>query len=246
MQMQQMTKQAIKTLQEKTNHVLAVEDFDLIEELDAISSDMAKVSKSEQRLLNQPFELCGIKFYPLTVAKSLWYAERCEEWELQGLDQDSFLFWLLSLPNSSDEMDKYSECKKALRAVKKLSRKLHCTQEELTDVYNKCTGVKESSGSGGESGANSEAQDTDYGGVIAVLLREYGGKPDEWLYHTPIEMICTLFKAYSDKVDAENGAARSASAKGGKAVAPKMDKTVARLSRFRKKVSEIESIWEKA
>ena len=107
--MQQMTKEAIKTLQKKTNHVLRVENCDLIEELDAIASGFAGVTKSERRLLSTPFELCGIKFYPLTVAKSLWYTEKCEEWEVEGSKQDGLLFWLLSLPNTEAELDTYSD-----------------------------------------------------------------------------------------------------------------------------------------
>ena len=68
--MQQMTKEAIKKLVAETSHALHVDDFDLISELDAIAVGLSGVSKSEQRLLNAPFDLCGIKFYPITVAKA--------------------------------------------------------------------------------------------------------------------------------------------------------------------------------
>ena len=220
----------------ETNHVLSVEDFDLFEELDAIADQFAGVSKSERRLLNQPFDLCGIKFYPLTVAKSLWYAEKCEEWELSGTSQDSFLFWLLSLPNDETSLDTYSEFKAANKAVKRLSRKLHCTNQEMTDIYKKCLGItgKESTG---------EATDTDYGVVIACLLREYGGTAEEWLYHTPVEMIATLFKAYADRINAENNAGRKVAGKNGKAVAPQADARMIALSKFRKKCNEIKELW---
>ena len=272
MQMQQMTKEAIKTLQKKTNHALSVEDCDLIEELDAIANGFAGVTKSERRLLSTPFELCGIKFYPLTVAKSLWYTEKCEEWEVEGSKQDGLLFWLLSLPNTEAELDTYSEQKRADKAVKKLGRQLHCTQREMTDVYHKCLGVNSTGDkqthvdeavamvvvallSEEEEKAISSLkklseklkekakEDTDYGGMVAVLLREYGGTPDEWLYETPIEMISALFKAYSDKVNAENDAGRKASASKGKAVAPPPSKKLAALAKFREKVKQIEQVW---
>ena len=227
----------VEKLLAETGHVLAVADFDAIEELDAVADDVAGVSKSERRLLNQPHELCGLLFYPLTVAKSLWYAEKCEEWEVSGTAQESLLFWLLSLPNDSDALDAFSLRKDADKAIRRLSRKLHCTDEEMTAVYYKCLGITQSDATDGG------AKDTDYGGMIAVLLCEYGGKPNEWLYETPVQMISTLFSAYSDKVNAQNDAGRSASARGGKAVAPPPSKSLAALSKFREKVNEIRELW---
>ena len=235
--MQQMTKQAIKKLQQETGHVLTVEDCDLIEELDAIADGFAGLSKSEQRLLSQPFELCGIKFYPLTVAKSLWYVEKCEEWEVTGTHQDALLFWLLSLPNTDEAIDTYSCQKDADKAIKRLSRRLHCTQEEMAAVYEKCLGLNS------KSEANEDVKDTDYGGMIAVLLREYGGTPNRWLYETPVQMISTLFNAYAKKVEAENGAVKKSAASKGKAIAPQPSKKLAALSQFRAKVNEIKELW---
>lgn len=235
--MQQMTKQAIKKLQSETNHAINAEDFDLIEELDAIADDFAGVSQSERRLLNQPFVLCGINFYPLTVAKSLWYIEKCEEWEVTGTYQDGFLFWLLSLPNDEESLDKYSEKKCADKAIKRLSRRLHCSQDEMTEVYHKCLGMS------GSKSEESDSKDADYGGMIAVLLREYGGTTEKWLYETPVEMISTLFDAYAKKVEAENGTVKKSAAQKGKAIAPQPSKKLSALSKFRAKVNEIKELW---
>lgn len=232
--MHRMTKEAIKKLQTETAHVITVEDFDLIEELDAIASGINGTTKQERRLLSQPYNLCGINFYPITVAKSLWFAEKVKEWELQDTRQGALLFWLLSLPNVDGKLDGYSEQKAVDRAVKKLNRRLHCTNQELSDVYLKCIG------STGESGSDS---DPDYGGMIAVLLREYGGTPDRWLYETPVTMIATLFDAYSRKVDAENRSVKGASAKNSKAIAPPPSKRLKALAKFRKKINEIKEIW---
>jgi len=234
--MQKTTKQAIQKLQTETNHVLTVEDFDVIDELDALSIEISSVSKTERRLLNSPYELCGLKFYPLTVAKSLWFAEKCDEWELKGIYQESLLFWLLTLENSEAALDTFALRKDADKAIKRLSRKLHCTQEELTEVYNKCLGITDKS-------KPSDGKATDYGGMIAVLLREYGGKPNEWLYETPVIMISTLFKAYADKVNAEQNAHRSASASNGKAIAPQWNQKMQTLQDFREKVNAIREIW---
>lgn len=229
--MQIMTKKAIQKLQDETGHVLVVEDFDLIEELDGLADGFSGVSSDESRLLYQPYSLCGIKFYPLTVAKSLWYQEKVKEWCIEGSLQESLLFWLMTLPNDAGELDHYAEEKEALKAIRKLSRRLHCTPEQLNDMFLKCVG--------NQSGDSDKA--VDYGGVVAVLIREYGGKPDEWLYETPLPMITALFKAFERRIDAEEKTARASS--GGKAVAPAPTRRMERLNDFRVKVNEIREAW---
>ena len=235
--MRELTKQAIQKLQKETARKLAVRDFELFEELDLIADKVAGVSKTERRLLSSPYDLCGIKFYPMTVAKSLWFAEKVDEWDLEGVYQEAFLFWLLTLPLADAALDTYSLRKDADKATKRLSRKLHCTADEMTAIYHKCLGITDADSGG-------DATDTDYGGMVAVLLREYGGTPSAWLYETPIDMISALFKAYSDKVNAESDSSRSASAHGGKAVAPQWSAKMQSLKDFREKVNAIRAQWE--
>lgn len=221
--MQVLTKKAIKRLLQTTKHLLTVDDFDIIGELDELAGEVAHVSKSHRRLLREPFELCGILFYPLTVAKSLWFNEKIEEWGIPALHHEAFLFWLMSLPNKSEIFDEYSDLRKAEKAIKRLSRKLHCSPDEITSIYHKCIG----NSSGGDDG-----RDVDYGGMIAVLLKEYGGTPDQWLSEEPIDRISDLLRAYSESVRAQNGDS--------KAVDPNL---IQSLSKFREKQNEIEALW---
>ena len=235
--MQVMTKKAIQKLLKDTSRKLVVEDFELFSQLDKIADKVAGVSVVERRLLSQPYELCGLKFYPMTVAKSLWVTEKVDEWGLDGTYQETLLFWLLTLPNLETAFDAFDLQKDAHKAVKRLSRKLHCTNDEMTAVYNKCLGIREEPTGAGGTG---EEIDTDYGGIIAVLLREYGGTPDKWLYESPVEMISALFKAYSDKVNAESSGGGS----NGGTVAPVFDAKMQALKDFREKVNAISAQWE--
>jgi hypothetical protein len=232
--MQTLTKNTIKKLLKKTRHVVDVEDFDLIEELEQLALKVSGVSIRERRLLNSPFELCDIKFYPLTVAKSLWFTEKVEEWEIEGAQQEALLFWLLTLPLTEEALDITK--KQSDKGAKKLSRGLHCSPVEMGEVYQKCVGVK----SDGDSSGNVEA---DYGGTIACLVKEYGGTPDQWLYETPVEKMASLFDQYEKRVTAEENASRSKSASGGKAVAPKVNQSMRSLGDFNAKAKEIERKW---
>lgn len=237
--MQLMTKQAVKQLQTDLNRVLVVEDYDLIEKLDKAACEVTKVSKRESRLLRQPFDLCGVKFYPLTVAKSIWFAEKCDEWELTDTEQEAFLIWLLTVDNTDTALDSYTERKAAGKAVRRVSRRLHCTQREMTEVYYKCLG--RSANKDTEGGCD----DVDYGGMIAVLIREYGNTPEYWLYETPVEMIGVLFRAHEEKIMRENEAQESTAAKSGKAVAPRPSARLKALAEFRRVSNEIREAWSK-
>ena len=232
-----MTKQAVKKLIQETNHILTVDDFDLIDELDKLAQGVSGTSKAERRLLNQPFELCGVLFYPLTVAKSLWYQEKVVEWELSPAQQEGLLFWLLSTPNNDTELDPYSDPKTADKAVRRLSRRLHCTADEMNAVYTKCMGGTVDSKDDGDD------EPADYGGMVSALIHEYGGSPDQWLYETPIEKVSDLFRVLNERVLAESESTRKSSAKQGKAVAPPPSRKLEALSKFRKKVAKIKEIW---
>lgn len=234
--MQTLTKQAIKKLSAEENHALGVEDFDDIEELDRFAQGVSGVTKHERRLLNSPFELCGIKFYPLTVAKTLWFREKVEEWGVSEPEQEGLLFWLLTLPLDDTALDTYSLEKDAQRACKRLSKRLHCTQPELIEVYRKCIGAHEDN----ETGESNEVQ---YGGMIACLIKEYGGSPEKWLYETPVDMIGALFDEFTKRVQAEEQATKTRQASGGKAKAPNVTVKLRSLGKFNAKLNEIREKW---
>jgi hypothetical protein len=239
--MLQMTIAEVRKLQAETGHVLVVEDFELIEELDAVSAEVALVSPQERRLLRQPLSLCGIDFWPLTVAKTLWFNEKIQDWDINPERQEALMLWLLTLPNTTEALDKYAEKSKVDASSRKLARKLHCSADELASVYLRCMGRKSQS----SEQAHEEGSDIDYGGFIAVLLKEYGGTVDKWLYETPVEMLATLFSAHERRVTKENEAINRAKAhsKGHKAVAPVPTKRIAALHKFRDVANKIREAW---
>lgn len=235
--MQEMTKRAVQKLLKDTSHALDVADFDDVVELDKLAEKIIRQTTEERRLLNQPFELCGIKFYPLTIAKSLWYAEKVSEWEVPIELQDAFLFWLLTIPNTEDALSQYDTSKDANKAARLMSRKLCCSQDDMMIVLQKCIGKTV------KSESNKEQSDTNYGALIAIMLREYGGTPDQWLYETPVEKVGALVDQYVSRINAEHEANANSSSKKGKAVAPVATAKLEALKNFREKVNAIKAKW---
>lgn len=234
--MQEMTKQEILKLQQQTGHELVVHDIELLEELDRAAEQVALTTTRERRLLMQPYSLCGVKFYPLTVAKTMWFKEQCEEWEVSEQHQEGLLLWMLTLENTAEALDEYSDQRKANRAAKRLARRLHCSQDELTTIYTKC--VRPSS-----TGQDSEGKTINYGGLVAVLLREYGGTVDKWLYETPVEVLGSLMTAYEDRVTREQEASRASARRSGKAIAPTPTKRIRALKVYRDIRNRILELW---
>jgi len=236
--MQELTKNAISNLQRTTGHVLTVADWDDLEALDSLAEKVAGVSTIERRLLNSPFELCGIKFYPLTVAKSLWFSEKCNDWEIASEHQDAFMFWVLTFPLTEAPFDEYSTKRKADRAMTKFARKLHMTHCEINQVCNKCLGLIDSG-----DGDGSKSSATGFGGMVACLIREYGQSPDYWLNEAPIEKVTEMYDQIVLRVVAEEDAGRSASASNGQAKAPSASPKLLAFKAFRDKAQELSEKW---
>jgi len=219
----------------ETGHRLTLDDFDDVAELDALAAKVSGTTHGEARLLFEPFSLCGVLFYPLSVAKSLWYAEKCEEWGVEGSAQEALLFWLLTVPNESHALDLYCDRKKAHKAVRKLSRRLHCSSAQMTHVYEQCVGIESNRSTPGK---------VNYGGLIHCLLREYGGDAERWLYETPLPMIETLMNKHAERINAE-AQARQGSPQQGRAVAPVASERLRALRDLRFKANEIREKWSK-
>lgn len=236
--MQELTKNAILNLQRTTGHVLAVKDFEDIEALDGLAEKMNGVSSVERRLLNSPFELCGIKFYPLTVAKSLWFTEKVEEWGVPDEHKDAFMFWVLSFPLTEEPFDTFTTYKKSDREMRKFAKRLHMTRDEINDICNKCLGMMDT---GDEDG--SKQSTSAFGGMVACLIREYGQKPDYWLYEASVEKVMEFYTQIMNRVNAENEANRTASTKGGQAKAPSATPKLKAFKAFRDKAQELNDKW---
>lgn len=235
--MQTITKEAIKKIQQQTNHVLVVSDLDDIERLDRVANDVSKSNPIDRRILKTPHVLCGINFYPITVAKALWHQEVSLDWEIDENYQDAFMFWLLSLPLTADALEAHSDYKVANKACRRLARKLQCSPTELGEVYDKCIPSHGQSDDGEGADEDHEAR---YGAMMAVMLREYGGKPEDWLYETPVDLISDL---YAELLAKHNDDAAGEGVKSKKAYAPRASAKISALSAFRNEVNRLTEKW---
>ena len=233
--MQTLTKRELEKLLQPGSHALNVEDFDDIEELDRLADRVCGVSTHEHRLLSSPFELCGMVFYPLTVAKSIWYVEKIHEWGIPPYIQDAFFFWILTLPNTAESMDKFSTFKDADKNMRRVAKRLHCSQAEIENICRRCCGVYEEN-KGNKADKNTASV---YGGLIACLIREYGQSADYWLYEATVDQINSLYDQMVARIVAEE----SAQNHGGVAKAPSVTPKLRALKEFNDKLREIKEKW---
>lgn len=245
MPLKKLTMMAIKDLQAKTSHTLTIDDLDIIMELDAIASSLSGTTQDERRILQQPYSLCGVSFYPLTIAKSQWFGEIVEEWGVRESQHEALLFWVMSLPNRSEALDEYADPNKAKKAIKALNKKLHCTPEQMAEVYRKCIGASANRQNENASADPQEQEsDTDlYGGLIAALIKEYGGTYERWLYETPVDVVGMMFSHACARAEERDEQRRKDSSQKGKACAPRNSERIAMHARFRRKLAEIREKW---
>jgi len=215
-----------------------VNDFDDIEALDKLANSVTGVSKIERRLLNSPFELGGILFYPLTVAKSLWFTEKVKEWDIDDSLTDALMFWVLTVPIKTDALDQYETYKSVDRAMRKMAKKMHFTHAEINEVCSRCIGDVS-----GDTETESSSDSANFGGMVACLIREFGQSPDYWLYETPIEKIHVLYAQIIARVSQEENASKVKSVKGGKAKAQNVTHKVRSLGDFQAMARKIEEKW---
>ena len=240
--MQLLTKKEIEKLLKKTSHELTVDDLDEIQAIDKLADKVAGVSSRERRLLSSPFELSGRKFYPMTIAKSLWLEEKVMEWGVSESEQQGMSFWLFTIPLDSESLEQYSSYKEAAKAARKLNKSLHCTEEELAEVCRKCLGVYESEPktSGDEDGPT----ESRYGGLVTCMMKEYGGTPAQWLYDTPLTVIAQMFDEFEARIISEEKQTKRTPTK--VATVPRITESMRASHKFNLAIRELSRKWSES
>ena len=224
-----MTQQTVMRLLSETKHRLTLDDFDLLQELDEIATRLVSGRSGERSLLSMPFIRGGIKFYPTTIAKDLYWQEVVSGHVDEAWEPIAFL-WLMShdgLPDATaDEVQK---------RVKSFARTLNIDEavlREIVDHYNPKTG-----------GAKEKENEYNYGDVIALLIREYGQSWEYWM-NAPSDTVATCIDAWNKKQEEEIRQAYKAKS-GGRGTVSIATRKHQIMREFRLKKEEIAAIWQK-
>lgn len=219
---------ALTGILEQTGHSLALDDFDLISELDAAAQAVSKGSASDPVcLFAYPYYAANCRFNAPTIGKELYWRECVapavsDEW--QGI---AFL-WLLSADGIPTERGD-----DIAAAVKKYGRACPLTGPDAERVLAHFSVHEDEGGT------------ARFGEVLALLVREYGKDIDHWL-RAPEQEVQMLVADWTARQEAQAAAVRKAQSGRGAPTPPPPTAQIKSLAKFALIRERIREQWQKS
>jgi hypothetical protein len=231
------TKMDLMSLLEETGHVLAVEDFDDIEKLDAINRRIAEGEDCAESIApRRAVRVGNILLQRPSIGALEWYETRAE-WFADSAALSDCAFVFASTHKHPRQLWALTDRKQARRAVKRFMRGLSCTLDDLQAGFTKLFGDVESNPGITVAPERAEVEQSvatilnalemsheaaykaiesehgrlskigsekpDYGPLVAMLCREFGGDPERWLWDIPMQIIDSCRKDFENRVAAQ-------------------------------------------
>ena len=210
--MQHESRKWLNWLLTETGHVLGVEDFDDIAELDRIAAEVADPQNGiDSPMLNHAVYFRRVPVYPLTLAHLTYLDEAPQHITGEGDDGRVLcMLWVATLPEITDDHYNWHASSKAFR---KWSCRCPWTPADVEAVlqlrYSKLL-----------SNQDGEASENKDGALIGLLSREYGDTPEYWMRKAPLGVIDACVADWNAQQEAQAAAYRKANPKGGAAPPP--------------------------
>ena len=162
-------------------------------------------------ILRPCVEIGGVLFYRPTIGAGEWLAERaawfdsdpagnvlCMAYACAGAREPERLLW----PHGADKT-------RLDRTLKAWRKSLGCTPEELSKWLGEflVEGRADTALEPAPGGEESAPVKSGYGHFIDLLLSEYGGTPEQWIWHTPRETCLDLIAKIAERHRAKAGKA---------------------------------------
>ena len=198
-------------------------DFDAIAEINELADAATKPRPCivTDAILDAPVTCGGVQFRALTIAAHLWLRDVATP----ALEHDEYLCGL-AIPfamANRDALDDLNDERDIRRAVKRWGRKAcrRITDTQLAGVF-RHFGIELAEDGDGIPEDAEDAQDAreQYGNVLALLIREYGGDPNYWIFEANPQTVDVCLRDTMLKAHYEAEDHRATAAKGGKAIAP--------------------------
>ena len=232
--MQHETLQKLQEIQNRTGHVLVVEDFEAIARLDLLAAKVSDpTSGIDSPLTEHAVYIKNVPVYPVTLS------------HLQYIDEASVLLpdmednrtlvalWVSTLEYISDD---HYEPKHAYRLFRAWAKRSRWTEADMQAVialrFSKFTDNQD----------DSESENT--GALIGFLVKEYGSTPKYWMNEAPISVIEAVVSDWQRRQNAQ-AVAHSRSA-GGKATPPAPTPKYEAMKNFRIAAELLEQKWQKS
>lgn len=190
-----------------------VADWDELADLYTLAD---AVTESEARgdaaTLRPCVEIGGVLFHRITIGAAHWFQRVAgffgeDRGELYGL---AFAYTMAGSRDPVATLWPYGDSMDALkRRLKEWRAALGCTPEELFTAIGEFTAEEHERPMPGDVDRGEvERKSTGHGWLVDVLCSEYGGTPEQWIWHTPRAQLSQLLAEINSRRRAEKGAAQ--------------------------------------
>lgn len=226
--MQLMTIQDIRNLLSETGHALAVEDFELVFELDKAADVVVNGMKDKsESVFAYPLVCGGEAFYAPTIGKQMYWQEHIAD-QIDELWMTCAFLWLISRPEVPSERGG-----DILKAIKRWARKCKLTGDDIERI------IKAYNNDNGENG------DASYGEIIALLVREYGKDCNHWL-NAPEHEITMLLSDWTRRQEAKAAEYRRSKVGSKNPLPPLPSPKIKAMRHYREQLNKLRATWQKS
>jgi hypothetical protein len=228
-----MAKQEIEKLLSQTDHTLTVDDFTLLKDLNDAGERVSNPTGEEDSFPVLPVIAGGHIFSAPTISITQWYNDRALPW--WGESNYSHLALGYSLQVKITGKWLWEQERSFLeKELLSFAKGLDCTPEEYESAILSVINTDEDSG--GDEGSGS----ANYGPLISMLCKEYGGEPDYWIHQADLNTLQSLMSSYMTGLEMEYASAKGGG-KGG--LPPFKTPKMAAIEKFREQSNLVERAW---
>ena len=231
----------LKDILKATGHVLAVEDFDDIAELDRLAGKVADPQHGLDSPLSQhPVFFRGVPVYALTLGHLTFLDEAAELLELEADHQTVIMLWAVTKPAITDADYNPATSRKEFH---KWTRHCPWSVPEMETILDLRYGsiIRKAKA---HDKTDSKHDGSYESALIGLLSREYGESPHYWMWVAPLGMIESCVADWMHRQEQQATAYRTAN-KGRSPVAPPPSPKFSAMKEFRECAERIEAKWRR-
>lgn len=186
-------------------------DFDALREC-AILADAVRGSSGAGAPIQPCIEIGGVMFYRMSIGAADWFAQ-VVEW-FDGQDRMHLLCLAYALAGARTPVESlwpFRDSRDRLVAqLRKFKAHLGCPWDELAKrIGDFLEQEHRKPMPGDEHGEAPDRVESGFGPLLDLLLSEYGGTPEQWLWHTPRATIMDLIREIPARQRAKNGSTKT-------------------------------------
>ena len=190
-----------------------VSDWDSLLEIHELAESVMQADDhGDSGILNASTEIGGVLFYRMTIGSGEWLA-KVSPWFADNSRME-ILAWAYAMAGARNPIENlwpFADNKAKLSAkLKEFSRHIGATPNELVHglrVFVEQEQPKIMPGDGQFSA--DESPKYGFGALIDMLLHEYGGTPEQWIWNTPRVTLMELIKKMAQRKRMESADGKS-------------------------------------